>query len=322
MKYVYLVLNWVFGISFVFMAIMMAMSVPLAGLSLAVIALLLLPPVRTFTYSKINKELPFKFRAISIFALIIISGVLFGNISDKEAQAYAEQKALKQAEKVAQIKQENLDYFTANRERIILEAKASLESEDYQLVITENEKYLVSNDSEIENIVSSAQEKLSNIRALAEAELEKAKKIEKTEQLLAQLKKIPASEYEINRDLYQQLVALHPENVSYKNKVTLYSDKLENEIQKRLAAETRIAQIKRQFSGWDGSHSNLERFIISGMNDPDSYEHDKTVYLDEGDHLIVQTSFRGKNGFGGVVRNSVTAKVSLNGKILEILDQN
>lgn len=54
------------------------------------------------------------------------------------------------------------------------------------------------------------------------------------------------------------------------------------------------------------------------MNDPDSYDHVKTYYYDMGDHLIVVTSFRGNNAFGGKVLNTYTAKISMEGKILEI----
>jgi hypothetical protein len=39
------------------------------------------------------------------------------------------------------------------------------------------------------------------------------------------------------------------------------------------------------------------------------------------DHLIVNTTFRGKNAFGGVVKNTVKAKVSLDGESVEILEQ-
>lgn len=56
------------------------------------------------------------------------------------------------------------------------------------------------------------------------------------------------------------------------------------------------------------------------MNDPDSYKHVDTTYSDQGDHLVVLTSFRGKNAFGGVVKNYVKAKVSLDGEILKILE--
>ncbi len=57
------------------------------------------------------------------------------------------------------------------------------------------------------------------------------------------------------------------------------------------------------------------------MNDPDSYEHVETRYGDKGTYLIVTTTFRGKNAFGGVARNTVTAKVDLEGNVLEIVSQ-
>jgi hypothetical protein len=85
--------------------------------------------------------------------------------------------------------------------------------------------------------------------------------------------------------------------------------------------EMRKEQIERHFSAWDGSHRGLTEYIKKTMNDPDSYEHDETRYTDKGDHLIVHTKFRGKNAFGGVVRNSVIAKVDLNGNVLEIISQ-
>lgn len=89
----------------------------------------------------------------------------------------------------------------------------------------------------------------------------------------------------------------------------------------KTSGELRKERIERGFSAWDGSHLALTRIIKKSMNDPDSYEHDKTVYVDKGDHLIVQTTFRGKNAFGGVVRNSIMAKVGLDGSVIEILSQ-
>jgi hypothetical protein len=83
-------------------------------------------------------------------------------------------------------------------------------------------------------------------------------------------------------------------------------------------AAAREKKIEDQFSAWDGSHRKLEDFIKKNMNDPDSYEHVETVYWDRGDFLVVKTTFRGNNAFGGKVKNSVRAKVSLDGEILEI----
>ncbi len=87
------------------------------------------------------------------------------------------------------------------------------------------------------------------------------------------------------------------------------------------AAAKRKEMIEKQFSLWDGSHIGLTEVIKEGMHDPKSYKHVETVYWDMEDHLVVQTTFRGKNAFGGVVKNIVKAKVSLDGDVLEIIDQ-
>jgi hypothetical protein len=73
--------------------------------------------------------------------------------------------------------------------------------------------------------------------------------------------------------------------------------------------------IEKQFSSWDGSHYKLEAYIKSTMNDPDSYQHIKTVYLDKGDYLLVKTTFRGKNVFNALVIDSVIAMVGLDGEV-------
>jgi len=310
MKYVYLALNWGFGVLFLITGLVSIIESPLAGLSLVLLSLLLLPPVRKFTYTKTNKEIPIKIRAASIFALIVAFGIFVGQSQDKKSQEVAAQQAQEKAEKIAQIKQDNINHFSANRVQIISSAKSALADKEYQSVITQTTKYLVSGDEELKGINSSAK-----------IEIEKIRKSEKTKLLLAELKKVPSSEYEKNRKLYQQLARLHPKNQTYENKVKSYSGKIEKEKQEQLAEEARKKQIEEQFSAWDGSHRNLERVIKKAMNDPDSYEHDETVYWDRGDHLVVKTTYRGKNAFGGVVRNFVKAKVSLNGQILQILDE-
>jgi hypothetical protein len=85
--------------------------------------------------------------------------------------------------------------------------------------------------------------------------------------------------------------------------------------------ELRKEELGKYFSSWDGSHKGLSRFIKSAMNDPDSYDHVETVYWDQGDHLVVKTTFRGKNKFGAIVKNWIKAKVDLKGNVLEIISQ-
>lgn len=150
--------------------------------------------------------------------------------------------------------------------------------------------------------------------------LTEAQKAEKTEKILTQLKTIPVEEHEKNRDLYQQLSSMHPDNEKYKEKFNFYQGKIVAKRQKARAAAERKKKIEGQFSSWDGSHRNLAQTIKQGMNDPKSYEHVETVYWDRGDHLVVRTTFRGKNAFGGVVVNSVKAKVDLNGNVFQIIE--
>jgi hypothetical protein len=100
------------------------------------------------------------------------------------------------------------------------------------------------------------------------------------------------------------------------------SSSTKQETQKpKTKAEIRTERISKGFSAWDGSHRGLEKVIKASMNDPDSYDHVETTYWDKGDHLIVKTTFRGKNAFGGVVKNWVKGKADLDGNIIAVLEQ-
>ena len=83
--------------------------------------------------------------------------------------------------------------------------------------------------------------------------------------------------------------------------------------------ERRTEEIEEHFSGYDGSHNGLTEYLKRRMNDPDSYKHVETTYRDKGDYLTVTTVYRGKNGFGGVVTNTVTATVDLEGNVNDII---
>ncbi|WP_432799649.1 hypothetical protein [Poriferisphaera sp. WC338] len=64
-----------------------------------------------------------------------------------------------------------------------------------------------------------------------------------------------------------------------------------------------------KFSSWDGSHYGLVAYVKKQMKNPDSFDHISTVKLNEGGSYVVTMKFRGTNSFGGVVPQSVTAKV-------------
>lgn len=108
-----------------------------------------------------------------------------------------------------------------------------------------------------------------------------------------------------------------------KNPIMTNTSKTHDKVQEKQKTkeEIRKEQIKKYFSAWDGSHIGLTKLIKKTMHDPSSYKHVETGYQDKGDHLIVKTTFRGKNVFGGVVKNWVIAKVDLNGNVIKIISQ-
>ena len=165
MKYVYLTLNWVFGVHFLLIGVVITFAEsPLAGLSLIAASALLLPPVRSFVYAKTNKAIPVKVRVISIFALLIVFVMGLGGNQNRKGQELATQQAKEKAEKAAQLRQDNIDYFNANREQIISSVKKSLSEKDYQSVISKTKKYLVSGDKDLEQLNTQAKNELAAIQ--------------------------------------------------------------------------------------------------------------------------------------------------------------
>ncbi|MFW6277093.1 MAG: hypothetical protein ACOC1J_00380, partial [Prolixibacteraceae bacterium] len=84
--------------------------------------------------------------------------------------------------------------------------------------------------------------------------------------------------------------------------------------------ENRVQKLKEYFNPWQGDHIAVTRYVKMNMNDPGSFDHVETLYWDNGDHLIIQTKFRGENAYGAMVLNTIKAKVNLEGEIIEILD--
>lgn len=79
------------------------------------------------------------------------------------------------------------------------------------------------------------------------------------------------------------------------------------------------------FSAWDGSYRPLEKLIKESMNDDSSYDHVSTVYslvLNKDPHAVVKSIFRGKNGFGAIMKSSVAARVNIQtGAVEKIIEQ-
>ncbi|MFV0575976.1 MAG: hypothetical protein ACK5NC_11280 [Vibrio sp.] len=132
----------------------------------------------------------------------------------------------------------------------------------------------------------------------------------RTNELLAKAKELPASKFRENADVYEELSELHPDNKQFSDKAKSYKEKAD-----------RQSMISEHFSRYSGDYIPLAAFIQQRMNDPDSYEHVNTVYWDKGDHLIVETTFRGKNKFGAKAISTITAQATLDGNITKIISQ-
>ena len=306
MSYVYVTLSWVFGLLFLLTGLVWLVDSIIVGFLLIGAAGFLLPPVRAFVHAKTGREMSTKARSVVVFVLLAASGLLGVEALKIKEEALTAEKARQNAEMAAKAKEERLEYFNRNKGEIMSSLRSSLVDGEYQAVLEESSKYLFSGD-----------EVLEEINAEAKRELAARQQVEKTENVLSELNSVEKGEFKRKKDLYQELLTLHPDSSHYKERFEFYSEKVAEQI----AVAERRERIESQFSPWDGAHRNLERSIKEGMHDPDSYDHVETRFWDRGDHLIVLTTFRGKNAFGGVVRNSVKARVSLDGRVEEILEQ-
>lgn len=303
MSALFLVLNWGFGIFIGLIGLASLFSDLLTGLIILGISALLLPPIRRIVHEKTNISLTSKQRTIAIMALMIASIVSISMSEGRRGAIMAERQAEEQAKQAAAAKQRLIDEFTANKASIIASVKDAVDAKDYKKAANIAAKYEAARDADLVSLSA------------------EAIKIDKTNQLEAALKATPVTEYGKLQEIYTQLSVLYPDNNDYKSNIALYQKKAADAAEEQRLAAERKKMIEAQFSAWDGSHRNLEKMIKNSMNDPDSYQHVETRYWDMKDHLVVITTFRGKNAFGGVVKNSVKAKVDLNGNVLKVLEQ-
>ena len=198
MKYVYTALNWIFGVLFLLIGLIFFFASTFEGIIFIIVALLLIPPVRNFAYSKTNKEIPVKARAILIFVLLIAP---FISIAQREAkfQKKVAQEAQVQAEKQAAIdreRQKTIDYFNANSDKILSDARAYLNRGEYKEVISLSSKYSVAENKELTELNSKAQAEMAAIKKAkkeaqekAQAEMVAVEKAQKEAQEKAQAEK-------------------------------------------------------------------------------------------------------------------------------------
>jgi hypothetical protein len=304
MRYVFLALNWVFGVLFLTTGTAFLLSSARAGIAMLAIALLLLPPFRNFVYAKTGQAVPPKARGIAVVVLFV-AFVIFGvQDQSREAQEAAAKEAQAQAEVAAALRERNVEYFNQNSAQILGEIKKAISTGDLNGAIALSAKYISAENPE-----------LRELNAQARAGQYAAERRETTRRIVAQLKDVPATELEENRNLYQQLVSLNPGVSSYADKLQFYSDKIK-EVQERERVaqektrkdnETRLAKFGNPpvASAWDGSYLAVNRYLDRVANDPDSIEIDECTEVYKTDKgWLVGCNYRGRNAFGGMIRQS------------------
>lgn len=94
---------------------------------------------------------------------------------------------------------------------------------------------------------------------------------------------------------------------------------------KSMAEYVNLDIFRDNFSGWNGSYRPLEKLIKRSMNDDSSYKHVETVshlVLGKDPHAVVKTRFKGTNAYGGIVTQTVTARVDVKtGDVVKIIEE-
>lgn len=247
-------------------------------------------------------------------AVILACGVLlFGGLAllshfeRREEQMRAREQARLEAEEV----QATINDFRQNANQILAKSSELLASGEIQQAIDLTQKYLVSDDPE-----------LTELHERAKAELAEIERREKIQEILSEVRQLPATQVVENRDLYRQLLELDPGEPLYAEKLRFYSGKVEEQAgrlrqeQKRHQEEREREEEQRQLraanfgaapvrSSWDGSYRPVRQYLLQVANDPDSIEIDGcTGVYHTDDGWLVGCDYRGRNAFGGMIRQS------------------
>ena len=82
--------------------------------------------------------------------------------------------------------------------------------------------------------------------------------------------------------------------------------------------------VNTQFSVWNGSNDELVKLVKQNLNDPDSFEHEKTQFANNKEHrfLTIKMTYRAKNAFGALILQNVTAMIDYESNEITIISTN
>ena len=84
-------------------------------------------------------------------------------------------------------------------------------------------------------------------------------------------------------------------------------------------SQNQSGNVKVVNSTWDGSVSQVKKYIKDNLNDPDSYKSVKwSVVYDDPNGYKVAHEYRAKNGFGAVISKQQIFYLDFNGKVTKV----
>lgn len=143
---------------------------------------------------------------------------------------------------------------------------------------------------------------LRQLRATAIKAQKEIKERRREDNLLAEVRQVPASEIYRNRDLYSELAELDPDNQTYERKLETYQAKVAERERRKRQLVARYGA-KPEPSAWDGSYDPVERFLEPRLHDPESLEWQgcSEPEVIEGEGWRVYCEYRANNAFGAQV---------------------
>lgn len=262
------------------------------GVSAVIAFLVFLILSIVFIFKDKKRAKRFGIYAAASFVAIIVTMIADQFDKERHEREQQEQKDVAAAAK-RRAHEALIEELRTNRVTIISEMKSLMAKGDFLSAYNQAKKFVELNDSELQDLASEALSK---------------HKVKREKELLSQLKKSPSPDLELNLKLYRELAALSPDNQSYRQKsLQLQADvearkkRQQEDEQRRLAL---FGEPPKQ-SPWDGSYYPVESYLKRVMNDPDSLKIDgctKVYQIDKG--WLVGCDYRGRNGFGGMVRQS------------------
>jgi len=264
-------LAWVGGGLFLVFSVAVLVEGSIAAAALGLLAAIIcLPPTRRLFAEKTKLRLGPRLTGIAIIFLLVASTNFAERDGDERA---AKKKAAEQADAVARRVAERdklVSYFEANKIAVLTEVQSLLDAGRARAALQLAGRYPVS-DPDLVHLNRSANIAVMREDLKQEATLPLARRAE----AYTALAELEAH----NTAVVEKARVLNAELAAERQRIT-------DEQAKTAARAQRDANLKSQFSSWDGSHRKVEAAIKERMKNPDSYQHVETRYNETDTGLV------------------------------------